>query len=46
MSKHLPFNLDKFNHAVLAHEGNDLIIISGNNTEKIVEMAKTIDYSG
>ena len=45
-SKDLPFDLDKFKHAVLAHEGHDYIVICGNNTEKIVEMAKTIDYSG
>ena len=45
-SKDLPFDLDKFKHAVLTHEGHDYIVICGNNTEKIVEMAKTIDYSG
>ena len=45
-SKDLPFDLDKFKHAVLTHEGHDYIVICGNNTEKIVEMAKTINYSG
>lgn len=45
-SNNIPFDLDKYKHAVLAHEGHDFIVICGNNTENIVEMAKTIDYSG
>ena len=45
-SKNLPFNLDKYEHAVLTYKGNDYVIVSGNNTEKIIEMAKTIDFLG
>ena len=45
-SKNLPFNLDKFEHAVLTYKGNDYVVVCGNNTEKIIEMAKTIDFLG
>ena len=36
----------EFKHIVLAHKNDEIIGISGNNTDELVKMAKTIDYLG
>ena len=37
---------NNYKYAVLARDGHQLVVLSGNNADKLVEMAKTIEFKG